>query len=100
MTVSGYKKQSSWLDSRNIPAGNHDLKTWMYKAYSKVSGTEFVTDGDIYAKSVLHHIFHESVMDLKKDETLELKSLCKGFGDDYSYLYFNAFDAQISLLGF
>lgn len=100
MTVSGYNKQSSWYDSRNIPAGNHNLKTWMYKANSKVSGTEVVTDADIYAKSFLHHIFFEDVMTLTLGETLELKSYCDGFGDDYSFLFFNAFDAQISLLGF
>ena len=65
-----------------------------------VSGKEFVTDGDTYARSFLHHIFHEDVMSLTKGETLEIKSLCDGFGDDCSYLYFKAYNAQVSLLGF
>ena len=94
------RNYSTWYNTENVPAGNHKLKTSLLKESSKVSGTEFVTDGDTIVKSLPHSIFYEDVMSLTKEETLELKSICDEFGDNYSLLYFNAFDAQISLHGF
>ena len=94
------RNYSSWYDIENVPAGNHKVKTTLRKESSIVSGTEFVTDGDTYAKSLPHNILYEDVNSLTKGETLELKSICDEFGDNYSLLYINAFEAQISLLGF
>ena len=74
MTVFGYNK-SSWYDTYNVPAGNHNLKTWLYKNNSKISSTEVVSDGDIYAKRFPHHIFHEEVMDLLSGDVLKLMNL-------------------------
>ena len=94
MVVSGYNK-SSWYETMNVPTGNHKLKSRLYKSNSKLSNTEVVTDGDIYAKGFPHHIFYEEVMDLSYGDVLKLKSWCDEFGDNYSLLFFNAFDAQI-----
>ena len=99
MVVSGYKK-SSWYNTMNVPAGNHKLKSWLYKGSSKISNTEVETDGDIYAHSFPHHIFFKEIMDLSSGDVLRLKSWCDEFGDNYSLLDFYAIDAQISLLGF
>ena len=96
MTVSGFKS-STWYDTRNVPAGNQKLKSWLYNGNSKVSGTEFVTDGDTYAKSLPHHIFYEDVMDLTK--TL-LVSSRYAMASVTSTVYCISFDAQISLLAF
>ena len=94
------RNYSTWYDTLNIPAGNHKLKTSLRKERSKVSGTEFVTDGDTYAKNLPHYVFYEDLMSLTKGEKLELKSICDEFGDLYSLLHFNAFDAQISDMDF
>ena len=99
MIVSGYTKSSRY-DTMNVPAGNHKLKTWLYKGSSKLSNREVVSDGDIYAEGFPQHIFYKEVMGLTSGDVLKLKSWCDKFGDNYSLLFFNAFDAQISLLGF
>ena len=92
MIISGYS-QNSWYDTMNVPAGNHKLKTWLYKGSSKISSTEVVTDGDINARGFPHHIFHEEVLGLTSGDVISLKSWCDEFGGNYSLLFFNALDA-------
>ena len=89
---------SGWYDS-DVPVEYKDLKTSLYQESSKLSGSEIGTRGDIYKSNFLHHIFYKDVHTLTKGNTLEIKSFCYRFGDDYSLLYFNAYDAQLSLLG-
>ena len=60
------RNYSTWYDTENVPARNHKLKTSLRKESSKVSCTEFVTDGDTYAKRLHHSVFYEDVMSLTK----------------------------------
>ena len=83
---------------------NLDLHTALYhhaKATShtsKMSGTDVTTDGDHYNKNVWHHIFRQTVASLEKGDRLKIESYCDDFGDDYSYLYYKAREAQIIIV--
>ena len=57
MNISGFN-YSSWYDTANIPTGNHKLTTTLRKESSIISGTEIITDGGTYAKSLQHDIFN------------------------------------------
>ena len=74
----------------------HDIKTT--SSESVISGTNVSTDGGHYNRNNPHHIFRQAVYVLGKDDKLNIKSLCNDFTDDQSYLYYNAREAQISIL--
>ena len=76
------------------------MKTWLYKGSSKVSNTEVITDGDIYARSFPHHIFFQEVMDFSSGHQVSLRPWCDEYSDEYTLLHFYAFNAEITLLGF
>ena len=84
-------------------AVNLDLHTALYHhiQYSNTSvipGTSVTTDGGHYNQNVWHHIFRQTLYTLGKGDTLKIESLCNDFGDNYSYLYYKAREAQISIV--
>ena len=87
---------SNWYDTRASTQMN--LKTYLYKGTSHYSDTEVYTNRRVFLK-IAHHIFWQKVIDLTLGDILYLKSWCDPqFGDDYTLLHFNAYDAEITLL--
>ena len=73
----------------------HDIK---YSNTSVIAGTNVITDGGHYNENVWHHIFRQKIASLGKGDKLKILSYCNDFGDNYSYLYYKAREAQISIM--
>ena len=65
---------------------------------SIIPGTNVSTDGGHYNRNNQHHIFRQALYVLGKGDKLKIKSLRNDFTDNQSYLYYNAKEAQISIL--
>ena len=87
---------SNWYDTHASKQKN--LKTYLYKGTGHYNDTEVYTNGRVFAK-IAHHIFWQKVIDLTKGDEFNIKSWCNpAFGDDYTLLHFNAYDAEITML--
>ena len=94
--------KDSWYYTKD--SVNLELHTALYhhiKATSSTSiipGTSVSTDGGHYNKNNSHHILRQEGYVLAQGDTLKIESLCDDFNDNFSYLYYNAREAQISIL--
>ena len=75
----------------------YTLETSVYKGSTNLTSLQITTDGAYHDHSFPHRAHREGLVDLDKGDTITLKSWSEDFGDLYSFLFYEVFDATLSV---
>lgn len=75
----------------------HQPSTRVSKGSSEVNKFKIDTDSGTYNTKVNQRILYEDLIDLRKGDSIVLKSYTQSFGDFYSYLLYNIYDVVLAL---
>ena len=94
--IDRYNKEKGW-ESSIYKGTKYTLETSVYKGSTNISSLQITTDGTYYDHSFPHRAHHEALVDLDHGDTITLKSWSEDFGDLSSFLFYEVFDATLSV---